>query len=54
MYDHLPHSYIFIPYTPPEYSSVTVLHANLPPPVTPSILSPHAIPNVGIGKFLYV
>lgn len=37
-----------------ECSSVTVLHANLPPSDTPSIVSPYVVQNMGIGEFLYV
>lgn len=39
---------------PPEYSSVAILYVNLPPADTPSIVSPYAFQNMGIGEFLYV
>lgn len=38
----------------PECSGVTILHANLPPTDTPSIISPYVIQSMGIGEFLYV
>ena len=54
MYVYLPYSCAPIPYTRPEYLSVSILYANLPPTVAPPILSPYVVSNVGIGKFLYV
>ena len=37
-----------------EYPSVTILYANLLPIGVPSIISPYAVQNMGIGEFLYV
>jgi len=54
MYVRLPCSRTFVPYTPPESSSVTILYANLPSIVTPPILPPYVISNMGIGEFLHV
>jgi hypothetical protein len=50
----LPTAQALTPYAPPEYSSLAVLYADLPPSFTPTILSPHVIPNMGIREFLHV